>query len=483
MTTRKWRDISRSDFRAALGANLTDKLNSLKTFTKTIDSKLSNNQQDVQSVRQVNILTSVHDFLNDPLVKKVIKIGSDVATAIVPFAEEPTTWNGLKSAFLVGKSFVDSFEIWAHDYFDDESKWIEPYTRDFTGAIIRVLRKYPYETIKTASEGYVVHLVNFDGAKVGWVTNTKLNYKVDRVYAELDKVQFVREKIKKLLWDQFGTKPMVLRRNSTNIRNYEEDRVVIEVDDSFDPLPSARATEYAKYLTRCITAGVNRSVMLYGPPGTGKSTMARTLVEALNLRSFRVRVEDVGHIDNSTLYEAINVFNPEAIILDDFDRSGDQQSLLETLHYFHKNVKLVIATVNDRDALDEALLRPGRFDELVLVNRMDDDVIKKVLGPNNEKSFDLVKEWPIAFIQEFVKRRTFMSEKEANESIKELAARVERLTVYNDDDASFATQLARVKGKSKIKQPKKNNKKKITKDEINAALSEFNDIIDDVDDE
>ena len=54
---------------------------------------------------------------------------------------------------------------------------------------------------------------------------------------------------------------------------------------------------------------------IFGPPGTGKSTMARTIVENLGMKSFRIRVEDIAHIETSAVFEAISIFEPDAVIL------------------------------------------------------------------------------------------------------------------------------------------------------------------------
>jgi hypothetical protein len=65
---------------------------------------------------------------------------------------------------------------------------------------------------------------------------------------------------------------------------------------------------------------------------------------------------------------------------------------------------------------------------------MDEDVVKSVLGSEHEDAYETVKEWPIAFIQEYVKRRRFMSQEEASNSIVELAKLVKRLDSYSRDD-------------------------------------------------
>lgn len=401
--------------------------------------KKSYMKQDPTLERKQSLVEEVRNFLNMGKVKKLFRVGTEVFNAFQPMLEKPNWWNAGKTVFGVGKIFVDDVEIWAEAFFDGD-EWLQPYTRDFNQTILQVLQTFPFKTIKTAEENSVVRLIDLEGVKCGWVYNTKL-HTVDHIYVETEKADKARSTIKRLLWAQFGGQPLVMRNNRRMVSGAEEPRVVFEIDDAFHPLPSEKATEYSSYLKRCLDASVPRSVMLYGPPGTGKSTMARTLVENLSLKSFRIRVEDVSGLENSTLFEAITIFEPDAVILDDFDRAHTQAALLETLEFFQRHVKLVIATVNDKNNLDEALLRPGRFDELVLVDRMDEGVVKYILGEYVD-GYDDVKEWPIAFIQEYVKRRKYMDPSEAALSTAELARRVKRLDKYrdyNDIDAVLKT--------------------------------------------
>lgn len=397
--------------------------------------------------RVQNVLHEVKSVFNDPRVKKTMKLGSMLATAYAGFAEKPTWWNGAKACMSVLKDLTEDHEVWAYDYFDDDEGWTEPFNRDFNGAFLKILVGYPHLDIKTNSDHLVIRLHDVEDVQFGYVLNTKFSGRVDKVYCKADKYKRARELLRKLLWDQFGGQSLVMRKSDRfGFKEFDEDKVILEIDQVYKAMPSKRATEYSKYLKRCIDAGVHRSVMFYGPPGTGKSTTAKTIVETLGLRSFRIRVADAGGIDNSTLFESVKIFQPEAIIFDDFDRAHNQENLLETLEHFHDNVKLVIATVNRRNDLDEALLRPGRFDELECVKRMDDDVVKKVLGDENLDAFEMVKEWPIAFIQEYVKRTHFMSKEEAIESVEELAERVDRLSEF-DEDNDFNRVLSRRKRK------------------------------------
>jgi hypothetical protein len=379
---------------------------------------------------------NIQDAVNITRVRKAIKLGFEMSSALQPVLDKPSWWNAGRAAIGVAKVFLDDVEVWPDVFFDDEREWRMPYSREFAPLITPILSKFPVELVKSNEPSMVIKLVDAEGIKFGYVHNTKLNTS-DSVYVDAGRIEDGKAFIKRQLWSGFNQSSLVMRNNRKTSAYGNEPRIVFEVDDAFNPLPSARASEYATYLKRCLDAGVPRSVMLYGPPGTGKSTMARTLVEELKFRSFRIRVEDVGYTENSVIFEAISIFSPDVIILDDFDRCHNQAQLLETLEFFKRHVKLVIATVNNRGSLDEAILRPGRFDELIYVDHMEEPVIRHMLGEYQD-AYETIKEWPIAFIEEYVIRRRFMSKAETETSLQELISRVARLRKYReshcDDD-------------------------------------------------
>jgi GTPase SAR1 family protein len=369
---------------------------------------------------------SVQSFFNDHKVKSTFSIGHSIITAFQPVLEKPTYWSVAKVAFNVGEILLQNFEIWPEAYFY-EGNWSEPFGNEFSSTIMSVIGHYPFSDIKTMEEGTFIRTIVLDGMKVSWLycSSTKTP---PRIWVENENIDRFKEEIKDLLWAKHKDKPLVMRINDRT--QQDEARIIFDIDDAFFPLPSEKASSCSSYLKRCIDANVHRSIMLYGPPGTGKSTLARAIVENLKLRSFRIRIEDMAFISNAMLSQAIALFQPEAIILDDFDRANNQASLLETLEFFQRHVTLVIATVNDRDKLDDALLRPGRFDELIFVECMDESVVKFVLGDFVD-GYNFVKNWPIAFIHEYVKRRTFMSSEEAQKSMTELANRVKKMSIQN----------------------------------------------------
>ena len=122
-------------------------------------------------------------------------------------------------------------------------------------------------------------------------------------------------------------------------------------------------------------------------------------------------------------------------------------------------MKLVVVTVNNRRKLDTALLRPGRIDELLLVDKMDEEVVRHVLGDCTD-GFELVKDWPIAFINEYVIRRTYLSAQDAAASVKELAERVAELETYSDREQDDMGRMLKLLAAEKAKKAKRGKKVK-----------------------
>ena len=466
--SRKWRDV----------CNELDE--DCKQMARKRAARMEENDNDGKLLvgEGGDFLSEVRRYLSISKVKRVVGLGTELFGAAGPFLEKPTWWNAGKAVFGMGKVLVEDVEVWADDYFGGD-EWTEPYSADFNHTLLKVLTRFPYERIKTAEEHTFVRVCNLpNGVKCGWTYTGRLQT-VDHIYVETGRLEEARECIKQLLWDQFQGSSLVMRKNTRVVLSGDEARVVFEIDDAFDSKLSRRATSFADQLRRPLHENISRSIMFYGPPGTGKSTLARTIIELLGLRSFRIRIGDLGGLDNSTLFEAINIFRPDAVILDDFDRAHGQAQLLETLEFFQQRVKLVITTVNNRRMLDDALLRPGRIDMLELVEHMDEEVVKHVLGKYVD-GYDLVKDWPIAFISEYVKRRTFMSIEEAAASVQELTMRVNELKGTknenddNDEVERMMKMLSSIKRTKKKRQPKADvpDAPPTSPDEIDKAMEE-----------
>ncbi len=140
---------------------------------------------------------------------------------------------------------------------------------------------------------------------------------------------------------------------------------------------------------------IPRGVLLLGPPGTGKTLLARAVAGEANVPFFWISGADfvemfvgVGASRVRDLFEQAKRHAPCIIFIDEIDAVGRQRGaglggghdereqtlnqLLVEMDGFEPNTGIiVIAATNRPDILDPALLRPGRFDRQIVVDRPD----------------------------------------------------------------------------------------------------------------
>ena len=142
-------------------------------------------------------------------------------------------------------------------------------------------------------------------------------------------------------------------------------------------------------------AKVPRGVLLLGPPGTGKTLLARACAGEADVPFFSVSGSDfvemfvgVGAARVRDLFEQARKYQPCIIFIDEMDAVGRHRGaglggghdereqtlnqLLVELDGFDETTGIIlIAATNRPDILDPALLRPGRFDRHIVVDRPD----------------------------------------------------------------------------------------------------------------
>src|SRR5579885_2646725 len=116
---------------------------------------------------------------------------------------------------------------------------------------------------------------------------------------------------------------------------------------AFNPeiMTSKRADEILKSIKQFISAGINRSMLFFGPPGTGKTSLANAIVHSLQFRTLMFSASyDVNAI--AILDFITDLFNIEAVIIDDFDQLGSSNKQLDLLEMLNRKMKLVIGVAN-----------------------------------------------------------------------------------------------------------------------------------------
>jgi cell division protease FtsH len=140
-------------------------------------------------------------------------------------------------------------------------------------------------------------------------------------------------------------------------------------------------------------AKVPRGVLLIGPPGTGKTLMARAIAGEANVPFYSISASEfiemfvgVGASRVRDMFKKAKLSQPSIIFIDEIDSVGrtrgaglggghDEREqtlnqLLSELDGFEQHEEvIVIAATNRPDVLDPALLRPGRFDRHVVIDR------------------------------------------------------------------------------------------------------------------
>ena len=154
---------------------------------------------------------------------------------------------------------------------------------------------------------------------------------------------------------------------------------------------------------------IPKGVLLVGPPGTGKTLLARAVAGEANVPFFSISGSDfvemfvgVGASRVRDLFEQGKKNAPCIIFIDEIDAVGRHRGaglggghdereqtlnqLLVEMDGFESNDGVIlVAATNRPDVLDPALLRPGRFDRRVVVDRPDVRGREEVLGVHAKK--------------------------------------------------------------------------------------------------
>lgn len=219
--------------------------------------------------------------------------------------------------------------------------------------------------------------------------------------------------------------------------------------------------KYDKYGAR-----IPRGVLLYGPPGTGKTLLAKALAGEAKVPFYSVAGSDfiqvyagLGASRIRTLFKKAKESGKSVIFIDEIDALGKKRkgnfsnggsdesdrtlnALLTEMSGFKENEGIIVVAATNRvDTLDEALLRPGRFDRQIEVGLPDVNARYKILSlhSKNKPLSDSVNLKKVA--HETVYFSGAMLENLMNESAMLAAKNNDPLINMNHIDKAFYTVL------------------------------------------
>ncbi len=191
---------------------------------------------------------------------------------------------------------------------------------------------------------------------------------------------------------QFGRSKAKLNNKETPTNTFAD---VAGADEAVQELREIKdfLAEPQKY--QDIGAKIPKGVLLYGPPGTGKTLLARAVAGEANVPFYSISGSDfvemfvgVGAARVRDLFAQAKANAPAIIFIDEIDAVGRQRGaglggghdereqtlnqLLVEMDGFEANGQVILIAASNRpDVLDPALLRPGRFDRQIPVDRPD----------------------------------------------------------------------------------------------------------------
>jgi cell division protease FtsH len=178
---------------------------------------------------------------------------------------------------------------------------------------------------------------------------------------------------------------------------------VAGVDEAVEELQEIKEFLENPKKFQALGARIPKGVLLYGPPGTGKTLLARAVAGEAGVPFFSISGSDfvemfvgVGASRVRDLFEQAKQAAPCIVFMDEIDAVGRHrgaglggghdereqtlnQLLVEMDGFEMKDNIILIAATNRPDILDPALLRPGRFDRQIVVDRPDRIGRRKIL--------------------------------------------------------------------------------------------------------
>ena len=204
-----------------------------------------------------------------------------------------------------------------------------------------------------------------------------------------------------------GSKVLQFGKSRARVANKGKKRVTFKdvagVDEAVEELKEIEEFLENPGKFKAMGAKIPKGVLLYGPPGTGKTLLARAVAGEAGVPFFSISGSEfvemfvgVGASRVRDLFAQAKASQPSIIFMDEIDAVGRHrgaglggghdereqtlnQLLVEMDGFDIDSTVILIAATNRPDILDPALLRPGRFDRQIVVDKPDLKGREKIL--------------------------------------------------------------------------------------------------------
>jgi cell division protease FtsH len=205
-----------------------------------------------------------------------------------------------------------------------------------------------------------------------------------------------------------GSKVLQFGKSKARVANKGKNRITFKdvagVDEAVEELREIEEFLENPGKFKAMGAKIPKGVLLYGPPGTGKTLLARAVAGEAGVPFFSISGSEfvemfvgVGASRVRDLFAQAKASQPSIIFMDEIDAVGRHrgaglggghdereqtlnQLLVEMDGFDVESTVILIAATNRPDILDPALLRPGRFDRQIVVDRPDLIGRENILG-------------------------------------------------------------------------------------------------------
>lgn len=383
---------------------------------------------------------------------KGVEIVSDAAELLVHVSTKPRVLDFASIGLKILNSYkrhLKEEELNKDGYFIDNG-WnyyhMGPYNQMLFD--VSMSKSFKFERVDNGrSETSKEFVVDMYGLKVGW---NKINNRVYGPYFENNSIEEIFKVFGRAVWETLGSNYCEIISKKSKLDSFVKENYCKSIDVNENMFVSETAISILKRAQAFIDQGHNRSVMIYGSPGSGKSTAMKYVASKIGGFILRINVNDLDDMFGDDLLLGVQLLKPNVLLIDDFDRVFKPESLLTSLEKLNQSIKLLMVSVNNVQRLDKAVIRPGRFDDLICLNEIDKKIQDELIGNNVPIEIsEKLRKMPVAYISDFHKRREVLGLEEAISGVEELQNRINEVSAN--------------KVISKRKKPSNRNNKKVSR--------------------